>query len=153
MKRVFTSRWSVNLALSAVLSMAVLVPCRAQQEPKPDPAGIATGDKTIKENPELVQHFVNATLRGLKDMLADPDEAFTASLKRMPELSPDKQPLQKDVLSATIDYYQPVSGRPLGGTDPAAWPATQDFLKSIGVINSTTAPTDYYTTQFTDAAK
>ena len=40
------SRPSWRLGLAAALFAATLAPCPAQQEPKPDPAGIATGDKT-----------------------------------------------------------------------------------------------------------
>jgi NitT/TauT family transport system substrate-binding protein len=116
------------------------------------PPGIATGDKTIKERPDLVQRFVNATLRGLKDALADPASALASGMKRMPELSPENQPLQRDVLAATLDYYRPVPGRALGASDPAAWPATQDFLKSIAVIDRTIDPAAYYTNKFAEQA-
>jgi NitT/TauT family transport system substrate-binding protein len=116
------------------------------------PPGFVSGDKTIKEHPEIVQKFVNATLRGLRDTLADPDTAFESSLKRMPELSPDNQPLQGDVLAATLDYYKPVQGRSAGSTDPQAWATTQDFLQSIGVINQNVDPRQYYTNTFVDAA-
>ena len=117
------------------------------------PPGLGAGDKLIKERPELVQRFVNATLRGLKDSLADPNSAFAASMKRMPEISPEVQPLQRDVLAATLEYYQPVSGRALGASDTAAWPATQDFLKSIAVLNQTVDPASYYTNKFAEQAK
>ena len=116
------------------------------------PPGFVSGDKTIKEQPELVQKFVNASLRGLRDTLADPNTAFESSLKRMPELSPDNQPLQRDVLTATLEYYKPVAGRSAGTTSPQAWPATQDFLKSIGVISQSLDPQQYYTNMFVDKA-
>lgn len=117
------------------------------------PPGIATGDVTIKNRADLVQHFVNASVRGLKDALANPDAAFQATVKRIPELTPETQPLQRDVLSATFEYYKPAQGVTVGGTDPAAWPATQDFLKSIGVLNNTIDPTQYYSNKFVDAVK
>lgn len=116
------------------------------------PPGFVSGDKTIKEHPELVQKFVNASLRGLRDTLADPNTAFESSLKRMPELSPDNQPLQRDVLTATLEYYKPATGRSAGATNPQAWPATQDFLKSIGVISQSLDPPQYYTNMFVDKA-
>ncbi|MBV9543944.1 MAG: ABC transporter substrate-binding protein [Chloroflexi bacterium] len=116
------------------------------------PPGFVTGDKTIHDHPELVQKFVNATLRGLRDSVAEPSAGFESSLKRMPELSPDNQPLQRDVLSATLDYYKPVQGRAAGATDPQAWTATQDFLESIGVINQLIDPALYYTNQFVEHA-
>ena len=51
--------------------------------------GIITNDKTIKEQPELVQALVTATLHGLADTLADPDAAFDISLKAVPEAGGD----------------------------------------------------------------
>lgn len=117
------------------------------------PPGFVAGDKLIKDHPEVVQKFVNATLRGLRDTQANSSAAFEASLKRMPELSPDKQPLQRDVLSATLDDYKPVQGRQLGASDPDAWVKTQDFLQSIGVIDHAIDPTQYYTNSFVDAAR
>ncbi|MBV9324348.1 MAG: ABC transporter substrate-binding protein [Chloroflexi bacterium] len=116
------------------------------------PPGFVSGDKTIQEHPEIVQKFVNATLRGLRDTLADPDTAFESSLKRMPELSPDNQPLQHDVLTATLDYYKPIQGRAAGATTAQAWQTTQDFLVSIGVINQSIDPGQYYTNVFVDKA-
>ena len=116
------------------------------------PPGLVAGDKTIQEHPELVQKFVNATLRGLRDTLADPGTAFEASLKRMPELSPDNQPLQRDVLTATLEYYKPRPTGSLGSTDVQTWTRTQDFLKSIGVISQTIDPSQYFTNKFGDAA-
>ncbi len=114
--------------------------------------GFVAGDKLIKEHPEIVQKFVNATLRGLRDTLESPGDAFEASLKRMPELSVDNQPLQRDVLSATLQYYAPVQGRRTGASDPDAWAKTQDFMQSIGVIDHTIEPEDYYTNTFADNA-
>ncbi len=116
------------------------------------PPGFITGEKTIKERPELVQKFVNATLRGLRATQADQSAAFESSLKRMPELSPDNQPLQRDVLTATLDYYKPVQGRSLGATDPQAWPKTQDFLRGIGLISQSIDPPQYYNFTFVDRA-
>ena len=99
-----------------------------------------------------MQKFVNATLRGLRDSLASPSDAFESSLKRMPELSTDNQPLQRDVLTATLEYYKPLQGRPTGSTDPDAWVKTQDFMQSIGVIDHSIDPKQYYSNMFIDSA-
>ena len=117
------------------------------------PPGYVAGDKLVREHPEIVQKFVNATLRGLRDTLANPSDAFESSLKRMPELSPDNHPLQRDVLTATLDYYKPVAGRSPGSTDPDGWVATQDFLQSIDVIDHTIDARQYYTNTFVDSAR
>jgi NitT/TauT family transport system substrate-binding protein len=117
------------------------------------PPGIVAGDKLIKEHPEIVQKFVNATLRGLTDTLSDPSAAFESSLKRMPELSVDKQPLQRDVLRATLDYYKPVQVRILGSSDPDAWVTTQGFLESIGVVDHTIDARQFYNNTFVGRAQ
>ena len=116
------------------------------------PPGFVVGDKLVKEHPEIVQKFINATLRGLRDSLANPSDAFESSLKRMPELSVDNQPLQRDVLTATLEYYKPLQGHATGRTDPDAWVKTQDFLQSIGVIDHSIEPTQYYSNTFVNNA-
>ena len=49
--------------------------------------GLLASEKVIGENPELVRAFVGAFLKGLKDTLANPDEAFTLSEKYIPNFS------------------------------------------------------------------
>jgi NitT/TauT family transport system substrate-binding protein len=115
--------------------------------------GLATSDRNVQQRSDLVQRFVRASLRGLHDALADPDAAFAASLKRMPELagSPQEQ-IQRQVLDATQAFEQPPSGQPLGWSDPQAWPATQELLRSAGLIASTLPPEQFYTNRFVEAA-
>ena len=115
--------------------------------------GLATGETTIKNNPDLVQRFVRATLRGLKDMQADPNAAFAASLKQMPEVTPDKQPSQKAVLDATLEFEAPVQGKPLGWIDPQGWKTTFDFLKSINMVQGSPDLEAMYTNRFVDTAR
>jgi NitT/TauT family transport system substrate-binding protein len=115
--------------------------------------GLATSERNIKERPELVQRFVTATLRGLRATLDHPDDAFTSSVKRTPEVTGDGLILQRAVLSATLAFMQPPAGHPLGWSDPAGWQTTQDFLKSVNMIDKTVDPAIVYTNQFAEAAK
>ncbi|SFQ95208.1 ABC transporter substrate-binding protein [Desulfoscipio geothermicus] len=48
---------------------------------------LITGEKLIKENPELVQKFMRATTRGYEFAIAHPDEAARILLKHAPELN------------------------------------------------------------------
>ena len=115
--------------------------------------GLATSERNLKERPDLVQHFVNATLRGLRDTLDHPEDAFTSSVKRTPEVTGDGLILQRAVLSATLTFMQPPAGHPLGWSDPAGWQTTQDFLKSVNMIDKTVDPATVYTNQFVEAAR
>ena len=115
--------------------------------------GVATSERNIKERPDLVQRFVTATLRGLRATLDHPDDAFTSSVKRTPEVTGDGLILQRAVLSATLAFMQPPAGHPLGWSDPAGWQTTQDFLKSVNMIDKTVDPAIVYTNQFAEAAK
>lgn len=117
--------------------------------------GLATSDDAIKQRPDLVQRFVTATLRGLRDIQDDPDAAFAASLKRLPEIVGDKeqQRIQRDVLTATLAFEQPPVGHPLGWSDPAAWQTTQQVLAATKLIPQTVDPATFFTNRFATVAK
>jgi NitT/TauT family transport system substrate-binding protein len=116
--------------------------------------GLATGEKNLTGRADLVQRFVAASLRGLRATQQEPDAAFAAALKRMPEVAADAKQtqIQRDVLTSTLAFEQPPSGHPLGWSDPAAWQAMQDLLKSTGLIDKTVDPALLYTNQFAEAA-
>ena len=115
-------------------------------------SGIAVGDKLMQQHPEVVQAFISATQHGLQDTLSNPSSAFDISLKQL-TISPDKVPVQRDVMTATLDYEQPPSGHPLGWSNPAGWQASQDLLKSLNLITATADPTTFYTNKFVEATK
>ncbi|GAC1319402.1 MAG: ABC transporter substrate-binding protein [Chloroflexota bacterium] len=116
------------------------------------PPGFVTGDTTIRQHPDLVQKFVNATLHGLRDALVNPTAAFDSSLTRMPELSVENRPLQRDVLTATLEYYGPPARSTLGASDPDAWAATQEVLRAAGTLSETREPRTYYDNSFIEHA-
>jgi NitT/TauT family transport system substrate-binding protein len=51
--------------------------------------GIAAGRKFLKDNPQAVKGFIRATMRGVRDMVADPAEAVQMALKFEPLLDAD----------------------------------------------------------------
>src|SRR5262245_25143097 len=66
--------------------------------------GIITSESLIKDQPAVVHGFVRATLKGMQDVIANPDEGFKAALDVIPELkSADAktQQLQRKVLQET----------------------------------------------------
>jgi NitT/TauT family transport system substrate-binding protein len=101
--------------------------------------GLATNDKTIKENPELIRKVVRATLKGIKETIADATTAFEDAAKQVPEITGNNRELQLQVLQETVKLMQPKAGdpaasHPLGWTDASVWSATQDFLLEASII-------------------
>lgn len=91
--------------------------------------GIVTNEETIANNPELVQGFVRATLRGLADTLANPEEAYEISKKFVEGLDDSRM----NVLEASLGMWQ---AEQLGVTDPASWEQTQEVLLQMGLLEA-----------------
>ncbi len=108
--------------------------------------GILTNEQTIAENPELVQHFITAFTRGLRDTLADPDAAYEISKKYVERLDDSR----RGVLEASLPLW---GTEPLGRTDPASWTETQDLLIEMGLLTGPLPDLDQmYTNEFVDNA-
>jgi NitT/TauT family transport system substrate-binding protein len=89
--------------------------------------GIISNEETIAENPELVEGFVRALLRGLTDTLADPDEAYEISKKFVDGLDDSR----KEVLMASLEMWQADT---LGLSDPTSWETMQDVMLEMGFL-------------------
>jgi putative riboflavin transport system substrate-binding protein len=102
---------------------------------------IIVGEALIKDQPDTVRGFVRATLKGMQDAIANPDEAFTISLDYVQELkSADEktQKLQRQVLQETLPYWQSelTAKEGLGYTDVRSWQATHTFLRDSQLLKS-----------------
>lgn len=91
--------------------------------------GIITNETVLQENPELVESFVRATLRGLTDTLADPEAAFEISKAYVEGLDDSRKP----VLQASLSMWQTDN---LGMTTAASWQQTQDVLLGAGQLDA-----------------
>lgn len=106
--------------------------------------GFLTNEETIANNPELVQSFIDAFMRGLRDTLADPDAAYEISKKYVEGLDDSR----KGVLEASLPLW---GTEPLGRTDSAAWVETQNLLIDMGLLNGPVPDLDeMYTNEFVD---
>ena len=107
---------------------------------------IIASDDTIKKNPELIQRIVRATLKGMKDIMADPAAAAADFVKATPELAG-----KEDYVALSFKLYnQYVYGgqKVLGEMDEARLSALQDFYAKEGLIRSKSPVQDLYTNQF-----
>ena len=110
--------------------------------------GLVVGEKLMTENPDLVRRMTQATLRGLKDTIANPDDAFAIVREVIPEITDEDAPTQRQVLDASIESWQ--SDNP-GFSDPQAWQASVDFMSKTGLIDKTIQVDALYTNEFVEA--
>ncbi len=90
--------------------------------------GLIANEEIISENPEVVEAFVRATLRGIDYTLKNPAEAFEISKLYVEGLDDSRM----SVLNASIDMWQ---ADVLGMTDEASWIRTQEALLQIGFLD------------------
>lgn len=108
--------------------------------------GFLTNEQTIAENPELVQSFINAFMRGLRDTLADPDAAYEISKKYVEGLDDNR----RGVLEASLPLWE---AEQLGRNDPATWQRTQDILIEMGLLSGPLPDLEAtFTNEFVDNA-
>jgi NitT/TauT family transport system substrate-binding protein len=107
--------------------------------------GIITNDKTAGENPELVQKVVRATLRGLKDTLDDPDEAFEICRTYVPDIKEDTVEKNRAILEASIPLWR---AERLGASDKAAWETSASFMREMGLIDKDVSVDELFTNRF-----
>jgi len=89
--------------------------------------------------------MVGATLKGLADTIANPDEAYTISKKYIPNLAQADAATQKQVLSASIALWK--TDR-LGYSDPQSWQNMQDTLLKMGLLKQALDLSKAFTNQF-----
>lgn len=107
--------------------------------------GLMTNEKTISENPDLVQRMVNAILKGVSYTLENPEEAFEICKEYIGNLEPEQEMVQTEVLLATMEYWK--SENP-GYSEPLAWENMQTVLLEMGLLESPLDLEKAYTNQF-----
>lgn len=103
--------------------------------------GLITNEETIAQHPDLVERLVRASLRGLRDTIKKPEEAFEICKRYVPEMTE----AQLAVLKETIPFWQ---NEPLGYSDPDAWDASQQFMLDVGLIDKETDVKEMFTNRF-----
>ena len=109
--------------------------------------GLISNEKTLAENPELVRGFVQATLKGLRDTIADPDAAYEISKKYVDTLATADEATQKQILATSIALWQ---ADKLGYSDPASWQNMQDVLLDMGLYTTPLDLNKAYTNEFVE---
>ena len=107
---------------------------------------ILAADDTIAEQPELIGKLVRATLKGLKDIMADPAAAAADYVKAVPQHE-GKEKAMEAVFRLYNRYVYPGQETP-GTMDEARLAALQNFYVEQGIVREAVPVEDLYTNQF-----
>lgn len=93
--------------------------------------GIVTSEMTIAEEPDLVRGMARALARGIEDTIANPDEAYTISLKFVENLKDQDKDVQMQVLTTSIEFWK---AERIGFSESQAWENMNELLVKMGLI-------------------
>ncbi|NYT43886.1 ABC transporter substrate-binding protein [Alcaligenaceae bacterium] len=112
---------------------------------------IFTRTDTVENNPQMIQKFLAATFKGIKQAQSDPDAAIDATLKQRPLLRREHTAKQWMLTSEFMRSEN--SGQcPMGWHPPEDWSAGLETLqKYAGLQGDITKTEAYYTNQFIGA--
>lgn len=107
--------------------------------------GLVTNEQTISENPEMVRAFVGAMLKGIRDAIDNPQEAYEICFTYVENLREADQDAQKQVLATSIEIWR---AERLGYSDPQAWEKMQEVLVKMGMYDTPLDLNAAFTNQF-----
>lgn len=107
--------------------------------------GLITNEKTLKENPQLVQRMVSTLLKGLQATIENPDEAYQICNKYVETLAQADTEIQKQVLAASIELWK---AERLGYIDARAWENMQTVLLDMGLLTEPLDVRQAFTNEF-----
>jgi NitT/TauT family transport system substrate-binding protein len=100
----------------------------------------------IATKPDVVRKFVRATLKGVRDIMADPAAAAEDYVKAVPA-NADRLPEMKRTLQLYATTVYPGQAR-LGEMDESRLGTLQDFYLKEQIIDTKTDPKQLYTNDF-----
>jgi len=92
---------------------------------------IVTSERMIKEKPDVVRKFMEASVRGYEVAMKDPQAAADAIMKGAPES--DRKLLEVSAKYLSTRYVDP--GRPWGLQDREVWVTFTQYLRRAGLID------------------
>jgi NitT/TauT family transport system substrate-binding protein len=108
--------------------------------------GIAASDQLIKDKPEMVRKFVRAALRGMKDIMDDPDQAADNFVRFVPEWKG-----KEGAVKSAFNYYAKLvypGQAQLGEVNAERLKNLQDFYLSKGFFQKATPIEELYSNAF-----
>ncbi|WP_397473191.1 ABC transporter substrate-binding protein [Pusillimonas sp.] len=103
-------------------------------------------DDLIKNNPELIQRIVRATLKGMVLIMKDPEAALEAYIEAVPAHK-GREDEMREVFRLYNKYVYAGQEVP-GKMDPERLASVQDFYVAQGIVSKAAPLDDLYTNQF-----
>ncbi|HLX35467.1 MAG TPA: ABC transporter substrate-binding protein [Candidatus Limnocylindrales bacterium] len=127
----FTNNEPVQLQLAGVSTVQLHVDSVVAL---PGP-GLIASTKALASNGNAIRAFIDATLRAMREIAADPQSGVTASAAISPDLGSNPA-TQLAILQATIATWSN-SGTATNGygwIDTAGWQASIDYMTTLGLV-------------------
>src|SRR5690606_20016035 len=105
-------------------------------------------DKAIAERPEVVDGFVDAVLKAIGDITADPAQAARDYVSFMPQHTGKEADVEAILRSYAELVYPEGENQPLGAFDPERIKQVQSFYVEHGIVQEAVPVEDLYTNEF-----
>ena len=93
--------------------------------------GLIVGENTLATRRDAIGRFVNATVRAMSDILADPRAGLDDAISVVPELGSDRDG-QLAVLEATVQMWrQDTDEHGLAWVDRESWVSSLEFMRGL----------------------
>jgi NitT/TauT family transport system substrate-binding protein len=127
----FANNEPIQLSVAGIETV-VLRPAADAAMPGP---GLITAAKTLDSKRASLKAFVAATLRAMREIIADPNVGLDATIAVVPTLGNDRA-LQLKILQATTAMWQSdlTKASGLGAIDANGWTRSIAFMSSIGLV-------------------
>jgi NitT/TauT family transport system substrate-binding protein len=145
----FANNEPVQLELSGTKTFVLHVD---DSTPLPGP-GLIASTGTISSKKDAVAGFVRATLRAMKEIIADPKKGLDVSIAAVPELGQQRD-TQAAILTATIGVWKrpgATAAEGLGAIDRAGWQASVEFMTKLGLVPNPVTVDDLVVEDFVKA--
>ncbi len=109
---------------------------------------ILAADDVIAGKPELIGKLVRATLKGMRDIMDDPEQAARDYVKAVPQHE-GKEKAMEAVFRLYNQYVYP-GQETLGAMDAERLAALQDFYVGQGIVREKVPVEDLYTNRFVE---
>ena len=110
--------------------------------------GLVTNERTLQEEPQLVEAMIDALQTSIAYTLANPDESFAIALASVPEAGGKNEAANRLVFNASLAFWQPRREGAPGATTEAEWQEVAELLLRIGFVERLVLPEEMYTNQF-----